>query len=51
MKNKMFAILNRFGKVAAPFALAMAILTANSTCYFFTYQPDTPKCLDKYRMK
>lgn len=28
--------------LAAPLALAMAFLTANSTCFFLSYQPDEP---------
>lgn len=51
MKNKLFKIINRAGEIVAPLALAMAIITANSTCFFFTCQPDVPKSLDKYRMK
>lgn len=51
MKNKLSHLINKTSKFAAPFALALAIMTANSTCYFFTYQPDVPKSLDKYRVK
>lgn len=49
MKNKLLNIINKASKIVAPFALAMAIMTANSACYFFTCQPDVPKSLDKYR--
>lgn len=28
--------------VVAPLALAIAVLTANSTCFFLSYQPDEP---------
>lgn len=28
--------------VVAPLALALAVLTANSTCFFLSYQPDEP---------
>lgn len=51
MKNKLSYLINKTSKFAAPLALALAIMTANSTCYFFTYQPDVPKSLDKYRVK
>lgn len=51
MKKKIMSILAKSGKFAAPIALALAILTANSTCYFFSYQPDVPKSLDRYRTK
>lgn len=49
MKTKFLNVLIQLGKIVAPLAMAMAIFTANSTCYFFSYQPDTPKSLDKYR--
>lgn len=32
----------RLSSLVAPLALAMAILTANSTCFFLSYQPDEP---------
>jgi cyclic lactone autoinducer peptide len=51
MKNKIANMINKSSKIIAPFALALAIMTANSTCFFFSYQPDVPKSLDKYRMK
>lgn len=51
MKNKLSNLINKTSKFMAPFALALAIMTANSTCYFFSYQPDVPKSLNKYRMK
>lgn len=28
--------------VVAPLALMLAVLTANSTCFFLSYQPDEP---------
>lgn len=51
MKNRFLSIISKAGKITAPLALALAIMTANSTCYFFTHQPDVPRSLDKYRMK
>lgn len=51
MKNKLSNLISKTSRLVAPFALALAIMTANSTCYFFSYQPDVPKGLDKYRMK
>lgn len=51
MKNKILNLINKTSKFVAPLALALAIMTANSTCYCFTYQPDVPKSLDKYRVK
>lgn len=35
----------RLSAVAAPLALAMAFLTASSTCFFLSYQPDEPACI------
>lgn len=35
-------ILAKATKNVAPLALALAVLTANATCYFFTFQPDVP---------
>lgn len=49
MKEKFLSIISKAGKFVAPFALALAVMTANSTCFFFTCQPDVPKSLDKYR--
>lgn len=37
--------------IIAPFALALAILTANSTCFYYTFQPNEPACMNKYRKK
>ena len=51
MKNKLYSAISRISKIAAPFALALAVMTVNSTCYFFSCQPDVPKSLDKYRKK
>lgn len=51
MKNRFLSIISKAGKITAPLALALAIMTANSTCYFFSYQPDVPQGLEKYRMK
>lgn len=51
MKNKILSLINKTSKFVAPLALTLAIMTANSTCYCFTHQPDVPKSLDKYRTK
>lgn len=39
------SVFVRLSSVAAPLALAMAFLTANSTCFFLSYQPDEPACI------
>lgn len=33
--------------IVAPLALEVAYVTANSTCFFLSYQPDEPKCLQE----
>lgn len=43
--------LIRLSSLAAPLALAMAIMTANSTCFFLSYQPDEPSCLHEIMAK
>lgn len=32
----------------ASVSLALAVMTSNSTCYVFSYQPSPPKGLSKY---
>lgn len=34
--------------IAAPLALALAILTMNSTCWLFSCQPEIPDSMSKY---
>ena len=29
----------------APLAMALAVVTVNSTCFFYTYQPEVPEKL------
>ena len=48
MKSIKTAVANCLA-VIAPLALALAIMTANSTCFVFTHQPTPPSCLAKYR--
>lgn len=48
MKNIKTTIANRLVAIA-PLALALAIMTANSTCFVFTHQPTPPLGLTKYR--
>ena len=47
--KKISSILSKMMKFSAPLALALAILTANSAFYYFSYQPDVPRSLDRYR--
>lgn len=49
MKNTFAHLITRVSKLIAPLALALAVTTANATCYFFTYQSEAPKSLEKYR--
>ena len=34
--------------IVAPLALALAVSTANSTCWYYTYQPKAPEVLSRY---
>lgn len=43
MKYKIIKLTSRL----APMALVLATLTANSTCFFYTYQPKVPQKLIK----
>lgn len=48
MFKKTTDIILKLSKKVAPFAMALAVLTANSTCYFFSYQPDVPETLKRH---
>ena len=48
MKRKLTTMARRLSSIAAPLALALAVVTANSTCWWFTYQPDVPDTMKKY---
>lgn len=41
------SILVKASGLIAPLALKLATVTANSTCYFYSYQPKVPKKLKK----
>lgn len=47
MKHNLKKYITKAAGVVAPLALALAVMTANATCYFFTYQPEVPKSLKK----
>lgn len=49
MKHNLKKLITKSTEVVAPLALALAVMTANSTCFFFTYQPEVPESLKKYR--
>ena len=51
MKKTISKVIGSITKFSAPLALALAIMTENSTCFCFTYQPTPPACLKKYRNK
>lgn len=40
--KKFFNVIVKLSTGLAPMALMLATMTANSTCYFYTYQPDVP---------
>lgn len=48
--KKIKSFLSRALTVVAPMALALAVFTANSTCLFFSYQPDEPEGLQRYKL-
>lgn len=39
--------LTKVSKIAAALTMALAIVTVNSTCFFFSHQPDIPEKLKK----
>ncbi len=43
-------ILTRISTIIAPLALALAVATASSTCFFLSYQPEEPACLKGMRL-
>ena len=46
--KRLFEAVSRF---VAPLAMGLAILTANSACFYFTYQPEEPACLKKIQLR
>lgn len=49
MKKTLVYLITITSKLIAPLALALAVMSSNATCFFFTYQPDVPKDIEKYR--
>lgn len=45
MKVKVMNIIAKIMCSAAAMALVVAVANANSTCLFWSYQPDVPECL------
>lgn len=45
MKVKLMNIIAKIMSSAAAMALVVAVANANSTCVFWSYQPDIPECL------
>lgn len=45
--KKVLNVVLKISAGLAPMALVLATMTANSTCYFYTYQPKVPKKLMK----
>lgn len=48
MKKIINFVLRKCSIVTAPLALALAIMTMNSTCWLFSCQPDVPDSMSKY---
>lgn len=46
--NKLFVLISH---LAAPLALTLAILTANSTCFYLSHQPDEPDGLKSAKLR
>lgn len=49
MKNKIKNFACKYGAMVSALALVLATVTANSTCYYFSYQPDEPAGLMKLK--
>lgn len=45
----MIKTLKKIAGAVAPLALALAVITANSTCICFSNQPTPPEQLNKYK--
>lgn len=45
MKHKIMKIVAKVMSSAAAMALVVAVANANSTCLFWSYQPEVPDCL------
>lgn len=50
MKTKLNNLFRKLSRFVAPLALSLAILTANSTCFYLSYQPDEPAALKKMNL-
>lgn len=37
--------------LAVPLSLALAVMTSNATCFWFSYQPNIPEGLRRYSHK
>lgn len=49
MKKAIGNFLCKHGTGLAALALLLATVTANSTCYYMSYQPDEPATLSKLK--
>jgi len=49
MKRKVKDIICKHGAMVSALALVLATVTANSTCFYFSYQPDEPAGLMKLK--
>lgn len=49
MKGRVKTFVCKHGAALSALALVLATVTANSTCYFFSYQPDEPAGLTKFK--
>ena len=49
MKKWITNLLRKNGVLLATLALTLATVTANSTCFYYSCQPDEPKGLSKLK--
>lgn len=49
MKSKIKSFLCKHGTLLAALALTLATATANSTCFYLSYQPDEPATLSRFK--
>lgn len=45
MKHKVMNIVAKVASFAATMVLMVAVANVNSTCLFWSYQPDVPECM------
>jgi len=49
MKKKVFALMNKAGKLLPALALLVAVASVDSACHFLFHQPEIPEGMAKFR--